>query len=290
MSIILENVSYTYMPGTPYESTALQGINLTIGEHEILGIIGPTGSGKSTLVQHMNGLLKPTSGRVYLDGVSIGDLKGTELRRIRQQVGLVFQFPEQQLFEETVFNDIAFGPRNLGVDEAEVTERVKWAMKLVGLNYNDLHQRSPFGLSGGQMRRVAIAGVLAMRPKVLILDEPTAGLDPRGRDALLRQILALREQLGMTVIIVSHHMEEVACLTDRLVVMQAGQIILDGSPREVFSRPETLEQVGLDIPSVTRLMFRLRELGWPVNAGITQVKEASQEILQVVMKRGKSRC
>lgn len=287
MPITLDNVSYTYMPGTPYESTALQGIDLTVNDREILGLIGPTGSGKSTLVQHLNGLLKPTSGRVYLDGAALTDMRGAELRRIRQQVGLVFQFPEQQLFEETVFNDIAFGPRNLGVTEPVITERVKWAMKLVGLNYNELSQRSPFGLSGGQMRRVAIAGVLAMRPKVLILDEPTAGLDPRGRDELRRQILSLRDQFEMTVVIVSHHMEEVASLADRLVVMDAGRIILSGTPREVFSRPEVLTRVGLDIPSVTRLMAALGEQGWPVDVGVTRIDEAGREIIKA-MKRGKS--
>jgi len=287
MPITLEDVSYTYMPGTPFESTALQGIDLTIHDREILGIIGPTGSGKSTLVQHLNRLLQPTSGRVYLDGAALSDLKGAELRRIRQQVGLVFQFPEQQLFEETVFNDIAFGPRNLGVAEDEATERVKWAMKLVGLNYEEISQRSPFGLSGGQMRRVAIAGVLAMRPKVLILDEPTAGLDPRGRDELRQQILSLRDQLGMTIIIVSHHMEEVAALAERLVVMEAGRIILKGTPREVFSHPDVLARVGLDIPTVTRLMAALKEQGWPVDPGVVRIEEAGREILKV-LKRGKS--
>lgn len=280
MPIILEDVDYIYQLGSPYETNALQKINLVIKEGEFVGLIGHTGSGKSTLVQHLNGLLKPTRGRVIVDDDEVS-AKKANLREIRKKVGLVFQYPEHQLFEETVFEDIAFGPKNLGLSTAQIEQRVKRALEMVHLDYEQYHAASPFVLSGGEKRRVAIAGVLAMQPKYLILDEPTAGLDPRGRDEILEQVKELHEQ-GMTVVLVSHSMDDVARLTQRLVVMHQSVIVFDAETRKVFSHYESLQEMGLDIPTVTKLMFRLKSKGWPVRQDVLTVEEAKKEILQAV--------
>ena len=233
MIMKIENLNYIYNPNTPFEKKALDNINLEINQGEFIGLIGHTGSGKSTLVQHLNRLLKPTSGKIIIDGVDITN-KEANLKEIRQKVGLVFQYPEHQLFEETIYKDIAFGPKNLGLNEEQVRERVKEAMELVGLDYEELKDRSPFELSGGQKRRVAIAGVLAMKPKILVLDEPTAGLDPRGRDEILGEIQQLYEKENMTIILVSHSMEDIAKLVNRILVMHRGKVVIDGKTRDVF--------------------------------------------------------
>ncbi|NLC06477.1 MAG: energy-coupling factor transporter ATPase [Syntrophomonadaceae bacterium] len=280
MSLIIENLSYTYMPGTPYATQALDQVNLTIKKKEIVGLIGPTGSGKSTLIQHLNGLLKPTSGQIQIDGLILNEAKGEQMRQLRQKVGLVFQFPEEQLFEETVFDDVAFGPRNMGTSEEKIASRVRWALEAVGLNYEEIYRRSPFNLSGGQMRRVAIAGVLAMRPQILILDEPTAGLDPQGRDSLLNQIRYLWRKLSLTVIVVSHHLDELARLANRLIVMHQGKIILDAPPAQVFEQAEILRQIGLGVPLLTDLLSRLQEKGWPVSLAAVTEKEAARQIAE----------
>lgn len=281
MSIKIENLTYTYMPGSPFEHTALKDVNLEIRDGEFVGLIGHTGSGKSTLVQHLNGLLKPTSGIIRVDGMEVS-ANSKDLKKLRQRVGLVFQYPEHQLFEETVFQDVAFGPRNLNLSEQEVLERVKESMELVGLDFDSIKDRSPFELSGGQKRRVAIAGVLAMRPKVLILDEPTAGLDPRGRDEILRQIKNLFSKFRMTIVLVSHSMEDIAKLVDRIVVMNKGQVALTGTPREVFSHAETLEKIGLGVPQVTWLMKELKRRGKDVPEDIYTVEQAKEAILRLV--------
>ena len=230
MSIVIEHLNYVYMSGGPYETHALRDVSLTIEDGEFIGLIGHTGSGKSTLVQHLNGLLKPTSGRILVDGLDLAD-KATDKRALRRRVGLVFQYPENQLFEETVEKDIAFGPKNLGLDEQEIARRVREAMRKVALDYDRLHERSVFELSGGQMRRVAIAGVLAMEPTTLILDEPCAGLDPRGREEILTLIRNLHEEAGTTIVMVSHSMDDVASLAERVIVMNHGEVFMDGAPR-----------------------------------------------------------
>lgn len=278
MSIMVTNLSYTYAERTPLAVEALSGIDLTVGNGEFLGLIGHTGSGKSTLIQHLNGLLKPPPGRVVVDGIDLG-AKHTNLRAIRQKVGLVFQYPEHQVFEETVFDDIAFGPRNLHQSQLDVEDRVEEAMTLVGLDFAVYKDRSPLELSGGQLRRVAIAGVLAMKPRTLILDEPTAGLDPRGRDDILGRIAALRRDLGLTVILVSHHLEELAPLVDRLVVLDRGRVLLSGTPREVFRQEDLLRSVGLDVPEMVRLVHKLRAQGIPLEGEPLTVEEA-WELLQ----------
>lgn len=253
--IKFENVSYVYSSGTPFEKTALHEINLNIEKGELLGIIGHTGSGKSTMVQLMNALLLPTGGAVSVEGKATTD-RGTNLRQVRATIGMVFQYPEHQLFEETIGQEIAFGPKNQGLSQQEVDERVKWAMETVGIPM-EWREKSPFDLSGGQKRRVAIAGVLAMRPKVLILDEPTAGLDPKARSDLFREIVQMHEQMGITIILVSHSMEDIASIADRIIVMHKGAIKFNGTPEQVFSNIEELEKIGLDVPEVTRLTHRL---------------------------------
>ncbi|NLM46700.1 MAG: energy-coupling factor transporter ATPase [Firmicutes bacterium] len=279
MQIILENVCHTYMPGTPFETRALIDINLTIEQGEYLAIIGQTGSGKSTLVQHLNGLLKPTSGRILVDGKEV-DKAG--YREIRRRVGLIFQFPEQQLFAETVFDDVAFGPKNLGLTEAEVRRRVEHAMQLVGLDPKELGERSPFTLSGGQMRRIAMAGVLAMEPEVLILDEPAAGLDPRGKKEILDQIDRLHREEGLTVILVSHSMEDVASRAKHLLVLAEGRQKMYGTPAEVFRDGEELAEMGLGLPQMCLLMHKLREAGKDVPTDIFTVEEAREAILKML--------
>lgn len=286
MALVVRNLYHTYQPDTPNESHALKNINLTIEEGEFVGIIGHTGSGKSTLIQHLNGLLKPTQGEVLVDGVNI-NAKGVQLKQIRLQVGLVFQYPEYQLFEETVAKDIAFGPRNLGLSEKEIQRRVRSMMQATGLDYEQLKNQSPFDLSGGQKRRIAIAGVLAMEPKYLILDEPTAGLDPRGREEILDQIKKLRESLQLTVILVSHSMDDVARFAQRIVVMRQGEIALEGSTREVFKHYDELKALSVGVPMVTELMHRLRDKGMPVRTDIITVSEAKDEILRVLREEGR---
>ena len=261
MSIVLDHVSYTYMPDTPYQREALRDISLTIAPGEFIGIIGHTGSGKSTLVQHLNGLLQPTSGNVKVDDV---DLKGKTAgqKLVRQRVGMVFQYPEHQLFEETIFDDIAFGPRNLGLTADEVTQRVEEAMERVGLPPAEYASRSPFRLSGGQMRRVAIAGVIALKPEYLVLDEPSAGLDPRGRDEIFAQILQLYHSTGMAVVLVTHNMEDVARLAKRLLVMNRGRIEFDGKPADLFHDSGLpLHEYGISLPYMTELLRLLRFRG-----------------------------
>lgn len=281
MSLKLEGVCHTYQPNSPYETPALKDINLEIHEGEFVAIIGHTGSGKSTLVQHFNALLKPTSGRVTVDGIEIG-AKGVKLKEIRQKVGLVFQYPEHQLFEETVYEDIAFGPKNLGLPPHLVAKRVKKAMAMVGLDYARYKDSSPFVLSGGEKRRAAIAGVLAMEPKYLVLDEPTAGLDPRGRDDILERIDRLYHQEGITIILVSHSMDDVARLAQRLIVINQGEIFCSEATRKVFASHQQLQAMGLDIPTVTKLMIRLKEKGWRVRTDLLTIEEAKAEILKIV--------
>lgn len=284
MPIIVEHLTHVYMPGSPFESLALDDVSFEIKDGEFIGLIGHTGSGKSTLVQHLNGLLKPTSGRIVVDDIEITSTSKVP-KRLRQHVGLVFQYPEHQLFEETVYQDIAFGPRNLNLPEGEVERRVREAMALVGLDFEAIKDRSPFEISGGQRRRVAIAGVLAMEPSILILDEPTAGLDPKGRDEILSQIKNLHEQRGMTIILVSHSMEDIARLVDRIIVMNRGKIALIGKPEEVFSCVEELHAMGLGIPQITQVMRGLKARGMDVPDNIYTVDQAVKVILERI--RGK---
>ena len=286
MSIVIEHLNYVYMAGGPYETKALNDVNLTINDGEFIGLIGHTGSGKSTLVQHLNGLIMPTSGRVLVDGMDLAD-KATDRRAVRQRVGLVFQYPENQLFEETVEKDIAFGPKNLGLGEEEIARRVKDAMRRVALDYDKLHERSVFELSGGQMRRVAIAGVLAMEPQVLVLDEPCAGLDPRGREEILGLIKKLHEEAGTTIVMVSHSMDDVASLAERVIVMNHGEVVMDGAPRDVFSCGEELRGMGLDVPQAVQLAAKLRARGFEIPEGIYRVEEIREAILAIAGKEAK---
>lgn len=279
-----ENLTHTYMPGTPFEYTAIRDVNIEINEGEFVAVVGHTGSGKSTLIQHLNALLRPTSGKVYVEGIDTAE-KGAQIRSIRQRVGLVFQYPEHQLFEETVEADVAYGPRNLGLSEEEVAERVREAIGLVGLDYEAVCGRSPFDLSGGQMRRVALAGVLAMRPKVLILDEPTAGLDPRGRDEILAEVKNLHRR-GFTIILVTHSMEDVARLAERLIVMYRGRVVRDGPTREIFKEPDFMKSIGLGVPEVTELAQRLRARGIPIAAEIITPEQAVSELARLLRTGG----
>ena len=283
MSIKIENLTYVYMPKTPFEKKALDNVNLEREDGEFLAVIGHPGSGKSTLIQHLNGLLKPASGKIYVDGTDITD-KDTKLVDIRKKVGLVFQYPEYQLFEETIAKDIAYGPSNLELNEDEILKRVKKSMEMVGLNYEEYKDISPFELSGGQKRRVAIAGVIAMEPKVLILDEPTAGLDPAGRDDILEQIKLLHEKYNMTIILVSHSMEDVGKLAEKIIVMNDGHIELQGKPKEVFKEIDTLEKIGLAVPQVTYLMRELKKKGFNVSEDIFTVEKAKSELLNILLK------
>ena len=283
MSIKIENLTYVYMPKTPFEKKALDNVSLEIEDGEFLAVIGHTGSGKSTLIQHLNGLLKPASGKIYVDGTDITD-KDTKLVDIRKKVWLVFQYPEYQLFEETIAKDIAYGPTNLGLNEDEILRRVKKSMEMVGLDYDEYKDISPFELSGGQKRRVAIAGVIAMEPNVLILDEPTAGLDPAGRDDILEQIKFLHEKYNMTIILVSHSMEDVGKLAEKIIVMNDGHIELQGKPKEVFREIDTLERIGLAVPQVTYLMRELKRKGFNVSEDIFTVEKAKSELLNILLK------
>ena len=283
--IRVENLTHTYSAGTPFERSAVDGMTLDVMRGEFLGVIGHTGSGKSTLIQHLNGLLKPTSGRILLDGQDIWE-KPKEIRQVRFQVGLVFQYPEYQLFEETVYKDIAFGPGNMGLDKQEIDRRVRQAAAFVGLS-EDLLDKSPFELSGGQKRRVAIAGVIAMEPKVLVLDEPTAGLDPAGREKILQQLRRYHEEKGNTVVLVSHSMEEIAQNVDRIVVLKGGKCYMEGTPREVFARAEELESVGLDVPQVTKVAMALHRRGLEIDTAVYTVEELKSALLR--LKGGEGR-
>ena len=278
MSIALEHVNYIYSPGTAYEKRALNDISLEIGQGQFVGIIGHTGSGKSTLIQHLNGLMKATSGDILYDGQSIY-AEGYDMRKLRSQVGLVFQYPEHQLFEVDVISDVCFGPKNQGLSEEESEKNAREALELVGFP-EKYYKQSPFELSGGQKRRVAIAGVLAMKPKVLILDEPTAGLDPKGRDEILDQIAKLHKETGMTVVLVSHSMEDVARYVDRIIVMNKGDKMLDSTPKEVFRHYKELEEVGLAAPQVTYVMHDLKDRGFDVSPDATTIEEAADEIMR----------
>jgi energy-coupling factor transport system ATP-binding protein len=274
-----KKLTHIYSAGTPFERYALTEVDFSAQRGEFLGIIGHTGSGKSTLMQHLNGLLKPTSGQILFDGEDIFQSKEFT-RQVRFQVGLVFQYPEYQLFEETVYKDIAFGPKNMGLKEAEVKDRVHRAAELVGIG-EDLLEKSPFDLSGGQKRRVAIAGVIAMEPSVLILDEPTAGLDPEGREIILEKIRNFQQALGATIIMVSHSMEEIASTVDRLVVMNHSRAVMDGTPAQVFSHARELKEIGLAVPQVTSVFLRLQEMGVPVDTSVYTVEQAKAAILKL---------
>lgn len=278
MSLIeINNLTHIYSEGLPFEKKAVDDISLKVEENEFIGLIGHTGSGKSTFIQHLNGLLKPSSGEIIIDGTRV-DKSGANLTDLRKKVGLVFQYPEYQLFEETIERDIAFGPGNLDLSEEEVQERVKSSMDSVGLDYETYKDKSPFELSGGLKRRVAIAGVLAMEPKVLILDEPTAGLDPRGRDEILSEIKSIHEKRKMTVILVSHSMEDVAKIAERIVVLDKGKVFLDGEPRDIFREEDKLLGVGLGIPQITSLMRILKKKGLDINEDAITVEEAKESL------------
>ena len=283
MSMKFENVSFTYSPNTAFEIHALKNINMEIRDGDFIGIIGHTGSGKSTLVQHFNGLMKATSGAIYYNGENIY-ADGYSMKNLRSKVGLVFQYPEHQLFEVDVLTDVCFGPKNLGLSKEEAEKRAKKALQMVGLK-EKYYKQSPFEMSGGQKRRVAIAGVLAMEPEVLILDEPTAGLDPKGRDEILEQLKRIHEERHITIILVSHSMEDVAKYVGRIIVMNQGEAMYDGTPKEVFSHYKELEEVGLAAPQVTYIMNALAEKGFGVSVDATTIQEAAEEIFNAYQKR-----
>jgi len=282
VAIRIENLEHIYMPKSPFEKKALDNVTLTIDDGEFVGLIGHTGSGKSTLIQHLNGLLKPHSGKVFINGTAT-DTKGEELKKLRCDVGLVFQYPEHQLFEETVYKDIAYGPTNLGLDKAEIDRRVKDAVRRVGLS-KDVLDKSPFDLSGGQKRRVAIAGVISMQPSVLVLDEPTAGLDPAGREEILTQVKKIHAEGNMTVIMVSHSMEDVARFADRLIVMNEGKVFCDGTVSEVFSRGVDLRRIGLNVPQINVLVEELIARGIELDPDTFTVEKAKNEIISYLKK------
>jgi energy-coupling factor transport system ATP-binding protein len=279
MFLTVDRLTHVYLPGTPFAVTALREVSLTIGKGEFVGIIGQTGSGKSTLIQHFNGLLKPASGRILLEGREVVPGKGESPVALRRRVGLLFQFPEQQLFEETVLADVAFGPRNMGLTRGEAEARAESALQAVGLAAYQYADRSPFSLSGGEMRRAAIAGVLAMEPEMLVLDEPLAGLDPAGRQEVLQLIAALRRERGMTVVLVSHSMEDVARFADRLFVLAEGELKLAGTPEEIFTDVDSLERLGLALPQLAQLMHSLRRAGKNVPTGVFTIEQAKKAIL-----------
>lgn len=283
MSIQVRGLKHVYSPGLPDEQLALDNINFDIYDGETVAVVGHTGSGKSTLVQHLNGLLKPTEGTITVGGVEI-TAPGTSMLEVRRRVGLVFQYPEYQLFEETVTADVAFGPKNLGLSEDEVNSRVRDAIELVGLDYGEIKDRSPFELSGGQKRRVAIAGVIAMKPQVLILDEPTAGLDPGAHGDILNMIEEIKEISGNITIFVSHNMADVAALADKVMVMDRGRLLMMGTPREVFAQKDRLKEAGLSAPPVTELMAELKEKGAAVDDTVLSLKEAEEEIYRFLTR------
>ena len=288
MSIKIENLTHVYMPKTPFEKKALDNVNLVIEDGEFLALIGHTGSGKSTLIQHLNGLLEPTSGRILVDDIDLTN-KETKLTDIRKKIGLVFQYPEYQLFEETVEKDIAFGPSNLNLSEEEINIRVKDSMEAVGLNYEEYKDKSPFDLSGGQKRRVAIAGVIAMKPELLILDEPTAGLDPGGRDEIFDLIKRLHEESNMTIILSSHSMDDMAKIAKTIIVMNHGKIEFMGTPREIFNNhAPRLREIGLDIPQVLELAIKLKDKGFDIRTDVLTIDEIKEEVLNFM--KGRKRC
>ena len=288
MSVIVKNLTYIYDEGMPFASKALDNISFEIKDNDFVGLIGHTGSGKSTLIQHLNGLLKPSSGEIFINGFNITD-KDLNLTEVRKRVGIVFQYPEYQLFEETVEKDIAFGPGNLGLEEDEIADRVKKSMEAVGLDYEQYKDKSPFDLSGGQKRRVAIAGVIAMNPEVLILDEPTAGLDPGGRDEIFKLIKKLHKDNNITIILSSHSMDDMAKLAKTIIVMNHGKIEFMGTPREVFnSHADRLREIGLDVPQVLELANKLRDKGFDIRTDVLTVEEIKEEILKVM--RGRKKC
>ncbi|MCL2544951.1 MAG: energy-coupling factor transporter ATPase [Clostridia bacterium] len=290
MPIVIQGLTHTYMPGSPFQATAVHEVSLTVGDGEFLGLIGHTGSGKSTLIQHLNGLLKPTAGRVLVDGVDVF-AKDTDRRAIRRKVGLVFQYPEHQLFEETVSKDIAFGPKNLGLNAEETDRRVRAACAAVRIDYEALAARSIYELSGGQMRRIAIAGVLAMEPEVLVLDEPAAGLDPRGRADILRMIQELHALRAITVIMVSHSMDDVARMVNRIVVMSKGRVVMDGLPAEIFAHGEALRAMGLDVPEAVRLADALRAKGFSIPSEACLLEDVRDAIIaHMAQMGGERRC
>lgn len=274
-----ENLSHTYMDGSPFKVEAVKNINITIKEGEIVGIIGATGSGKSTLIQHFNGILAPSAGKVFVLGQDINDKK-TDLKNIRRDIGLLFQYPEHQLFEETIYADIAFGPKNMGLPEEETEKRIKNILDIIGITLEESKERSPFSLSGGQMRKVALAGILAMDPKVLVLDEPTAGLDPLSRAEFLNNIKLLNEKYDKTIIMVSHSMEEVAQVATRVIVMNEGEIAADEDIDQIFSLTHFISNLGLDAPSYTKLAYRLKEEGYPVNTNVYTLEQIKEELLK----------
>jgi energy-coupling factor transport system ATP-binding protein len=282
MGIKAEHLNYIYGNGTAFEQHALKDINLEIKDGEFVGLIGHTGSGKSTLIQHLNGLIRATNGAIYYNGKNIYD-NGFDMRALRSHVGLVFQYPEHQLFEIDVFTDVCFGPKNQKLSKEEIESRAKEALTMVGLD-ESYYKRSPFELSGGQKRRVAIAGVLAMKPEVLILDEPTAGLDPKGRDEILDQIERLHKEQNMTIILVSHSMEDIARYVDRILVMNHGEKVFDDTPKEVFKHYKELEAIGLAAPQITYVVHTLKEQGVPIDSNITTIEEARDEILRLLGK------
>ena len=284
MSITLEHLSYVYNPGTAYEKHALKDVSLEIPQGQFVGIIGHTGSGKSTLIQHLNGLLKPDAGRVIVGDVDI-TAPGVSMVEIRKRIGLVFQYPEYQLFEETVAKDVAFGPKNLGLSDSEIEERVREAIELVGLDYEEIRERSPFELSGGQKRRVAIAGVVAMRPEVLILDEPTAGLDPKAHHDVLDMVQEVHRRTGNIIILVSHNMADIARVSDKIIVIDSGHLVTTGTPREVFSQKELLRGVGLDLPPITEFTETLREKGMNLPSTILDTREAALAIAKALREK-----
>ena len=289
MSIQVKNLKHIYEKGMPTESVALEGVSFEVEDGELLGIIGHTGSGKSTLLQHLNGLLKPDEGTIVIGGVDI-TASGVSMVEIRKRIGLVFQYPEYQLFEETVAKDVAFGPRNLGLADSEIEERVREALELVGLDYEDMKDRSPFELSGGQKRRVAIAGVIAMRPEVLILDEPTAGLDPKAHKDVLKMIEDVHGKTGNITVLVSHNMADIANLSDKVLVIDSGRVVTMGTPEEVFSKRDELSSVGLDLPPITCLTEALRERGFKIRETILSVEDAADEIAEYLKAGGKAEC
>lgn len=283
MSIQVKNIVHIYNENLPHESVALDDVSFTIEDGSFAGIIGHTGSGKSTLVQHLNGLLKPKSGQIIIGDTDI-TAGNVVMRDIRKKVGLVFQYPEYQLFEETVAKDVAFGPKNLGLDELEVAERVQDALELVGIDFEKYGDRSPFDLSGGQKRRVAIAGVLAMKPEVLILDEPTAGLDPKAHKEVLDLIRVVHKFQNNIIILISHNMNDIAALSDKVLVMDSGKLLMEGSPEEVFSREKELKEVGLDIPEIMQITNRMREGGLDISENISNMNQAEREIANALRK------
>ena len=288
MPVEVRDLSHVYNEDSPFSAAALKGVSLTIADGEFLAVIGHTGSGKSTLIQHLNGLIRPTGGTVVVDGMDIAD-KGTNLREVRRRVGLVFQYPEYQLFEETVYRDIAFGPKNMKLSDAEVDERVREAARFVGIS-EDLFEKSPLELSGGQKRRIAIAGVIAMRPRVLILDEPMAGLDPGGCEGILKNVLDYRRQTGSTVLFVTHSMDDAARIADRLIVFHDGGIAMDGTPEEVFSHAQELTEMGLDVPQPAAIAAELRHRGAALPESIYTSEQLHAAVLAWLRKGGSAGC